>query len=76
MSRNRQATLCRLFTSMATAEAPPPPPAKRETGVQLTLGEAQHARARWSNPIEFTIACIGYAVGLYIHKATAQTAAT
>ena len=58
---------------MATAEAPPPPPAKRETGVQLTLGEAQHARARWSNPIEFTIACIGYAVGLYIHKATAQT---
>lgn len=33
------------------------------SSVELTP-EAGEGRARWTNPIEFTITCIGYAVGL------------
>ena len=41
----------------------PTPPERRVSSVQLAA-DSEPQRARWSNPIEFTITCIGYAVGL------------
>lgn len=37
---------------------------KRDSRVELAAPAPAEARARWNSPIEFTITCIGYAVGL------------
>lgn len=38
--------------------------ASEPSGRKRTDVEATEARGNWQNPLEFTLACIGYAVGL------------
>ena len=47
----------------AHVSSSPAAPERSMSSVELTP-EAGEGRARWTNPIEFTITCIGYAVGL------------